>query len=80
MNFVNYRLSGTFQVDELDIQVIQEMFPNVDRDTVRCLRVEQKLNLNQVIDVILGNEGTGKKPSLSSLLSKHSQESIDFRN
>ena len=56
------------------------MFPNVDSDTIRNLRVEQNLSLNQVIDVLLGNEHTARKLSLTALLSKHSRENTDTRN
>ena len=69
-----------FQAGESDIQVIQEMFPNVASETIRKLLVEQKLSLNQVIDVLVGNGDTPKKPSLATLLSKHSRENIDTRN
>ena len=50
----------------------------MERDTIRHLRIEQKLNINQVIDVIVSQQEKSKPPSLSALLVSHSQQIMDL--
>lgn len=53
------------------------MFPEVPKDTIRQLRIEQNLSMNQVTDVLVSQLEKAKPPSLPALLIRHAQDNID---
>ena len=64
---------------EADVQVLQEMCPNVSEDAIRHLRVEQGFNNNTVIDILVSQIEKSKPSSLSSLLTENAITSDDDR-
>ena len=59
---------------QVDINVLKEVFPEVPEDTIRQLRIEQNLSMNQVIDILVSQQEKAKPPSLPALLIRHAQD------
>ena len=66
----------SFQIIEADINVLQEMFPDVRTGAIRDLR--QRLSTNAFIDVLVSEQEKKSKPAtLSHLLHTLSKSTID---
>lgn len=56
------------------------MFPEVQRGTIRQLRIEQSLSNNDVIDILVSQQEKAKPLSLQALLARHSEGVISTQN
>ncbi len=65
------------QVCEADVNALKEMFPDVQENTIRHLRMEQNMSTNDVIDILVSQQEKCKAPSVQSILARHCQQNIN---
>ena len=53
------------------------MFPEVQENTIRHLRVEQNMSTNDVIHILVSQQEKCKTPTVQSILARHCQQNIN---